>query len=291
MTARLELIDLPEPTLMFGYGQRMEHPKDGLLLYGPSESPRAGGSLRIGVVATEAGVGRYSRCVSRLAAPIAPKKVGDRNHTHFPGFAAVFGIDWPAEPAVWLQVDAEELERVIRIEYRHQAIHAAVSLYSEAIVRHLREGSESGIDFWMVVVPETVYRYCRPESKVERAERERPSMLMNKAAATRLLRAPGLFEEDNVAAEIYLYELDFHNQHGADCRTRQRSRGTSPPRASSKREAAPGNLVTHGPASATSASSSRRTSPRRSPETRAAARRCFSSPETGWFFAARSGPG
>ena len=35
---------------------------------------------------------------------------------------------------------------------------------------------------------------------------------MNKAAATRLLQAPGLFDEDNVAAEVYLYELDFHNQ-------------------------------------------------------------------------------
>jgi Complex I intermediate-associated protein 30 (CIA30) len=109
-------------------------------------------------------------------------------------------------------VDEDELARVIRIEDRHQAIHHAVTLYSEAIVEHLRQGSEAGIDLWMAVVPEDVYRYCRPQSKVEKDERQRPDTLMNKAAATRLLQTPGLFDEDNVAAEVYLYELDFHNQ-------------------------------------------------------------------------------
>jgi len=64
----------------------------------------------------------------------------------------------------------------------------------------------------MAVVPEEVSKYCRPKAKVARAEAERSGVLMNKSAATRLLRDPGLFEEDNLSAEIYLYELDFHNQ-------------------------------------------------------------------------------
>ena len=68
------------------------------------------------------------------------------------------------------------------------------------------------MDLWVVVVPEDVYRYCRPQSKVEVAQRERPDALMDKASATRLLRNPGLFEDDNKSAEVYLYELDFHNQ-------------------------------------------------------------------------------
>ena len=37
MTAAVRLIDVPEPELLFGHGQRMAHPKGGLLLYGPSE--------------------------------------------------------------------------------------------------------------------------------------------------------------------------------------------------------------------------------------------------------------
>src|SRR5690606_7889202 len=59
------------------------------------------------------------------------------------------------------------------------------------------------------------YKYCRPQSKSKRGSSEAavPAALMDKKQATRLLtNEPGLFEEDAVSAEIYLYELDFHNQ-------------------------------------------------------------------------------
>lgn len=212
MTVELKLIDIPEPELLFGHGQRMDHPKDGLMLYGPIDAPQGAGRLRIGVVATRDGLRRYSMCVERLAKPIEPKKLEDPNHTMFPGFQAVFGVEWPSKPAAWLEINADELARAIRIEDRHQAIHKAVSLYAAAIVRHLRQESESDTDLWMVVVPEEVHKYCRPQSVVEKSQREKRDVLMDKAAATRLLRAPGLFEDDNKSAELYLHELDFHNQ-------------------------------------------------------------------------------
>lgn len=206
------LIEIAEPELLFGHGQRMEHPKDGLLLYGPLESPRTGGNLRIGVVSTKEGLERYSRCVAKLAKPIPPARADDPNHTLFPGFQAVFGVDWPAKPAVWIEIDKAELGRAILIGDRHQAIHKAVSLYSDAIADHIRQDSESPVDLWMAVVPEDVHKHCRPQSKIDRDKRGSSDVLMDKSAATRLLREPGLFEEDNKSAEIYLYELDFHNQ-------------------------------------------------------------------------------
>lgn len=212
MSAALRLIDVPEPELLFGHGQRMAHPKDGLLLYGPSEALAAGTRLRIGVVSTQEGLRRYSQCVERLAKPIEPKKENDPNHTPFPGFEAAFGARWTAKPDVWLRVDEEQLAQAIRIEDRHQAIHKAVSLYSEPIAEHLREASEAGVDLWMAVVPEEVHRYCRPKSVVPKAERSERDVLMDKQSATRLLKSPGLFDEDNASAEIYLHELDFHNQ-------------------------------------------------------------------------------
>lgn len=212
MSFDLNLIEIAEPELLFGYGQSIEHPKDGLLLYGPKESPQAGSKLRIGVVSTAEGLRRYSKCVARLAKPIAPALADNPNHTLFPGFQALFGVEWPAQPATWLEIDAVELANAIRIDDRHQAIHKAVSLYSDAIANHLRDGSESAIDLWMAVVPEEVHKYCRPQSKVEAGQKQRSGVLMDKKAATRLLKAPGLFDEDNASAEIYLYELDFHNQ-------------------------------------------------------------------------------
>jgi hypothetical protein len=212
MSFDANLVEIAEPELLFGYGQSMEHPKDGLLLYGPMDSPQAGGKLRIGVVSTAEGLSRYSKCVANLSKAISPARPDDPNHTLFPGFQAVFGVEWPSKPATWLEIDKDELARAIRIEDRHQAIHKAVSLYSEVIAGHIREGSESSVDLWMAVVPEEVHKYCRPLSKVEKSQREKSDVLMDKSAATRLLREPGLFADDNKSAEIYLYDLDFHNQ-------------------------------------------------------------------------------
>jgi hypothetical protein len=206
------LIQIPEPELLFGYGQRMAHPKDGLLLFGPSERHSSGGKLSIGVISTPKGLKHYSTGVAALSKSIPPLKPNDQNHTIFPGFQALFGVDWPSEPATWLSIDEEELARVIRMTDRYQGIHKAVSLYSDAITLHLREESDSSIDLWIIVVPEDVYLYCRPKSIVEKSERKKSDFLMNKTAATRLLQEPGLFEEDNATAELYLYELDFHNQ-------------------------------------------------------------------------------
>ncbi len=214
MSFQPNLIDVAEPELLFGHGQRMEHPKDGLPLYGPIHSPNGGGRLRIGVVSTAAGLKRYSSCVDMLAKPIAPKLADNPNHTFFPGFEAVFGIEWPSKPEVWIQIDEDELQNAIRITDRHQAVHKAVSLYSDAISNHLRQASETSIDLWMAVVPEDVHKYCRPQSKVEKSEGQSSEVLMDKKAATRLFKERGLFDDGEAlqSAEIYLYELDFHNQ-------------------------------------------------------------------------------
>lgn len=213
MTFSPRLIELAEPELQFAYEQAMPHPKDGLSLYGPLPSVLNGGQLRIGVIATANGQRIYKKFAARIAKPIAPKKADDPNHTLFPGFQAVFGVEWPSDPVAFIEVDAAKLADAIRVQDRHQAIHKAVGLYSEAIADHLRDDSETPIDLWMAIVPEDVHKYCRPQSKVSKSEAVPPDMLLGKKAATRMLtNEPGLFEEENLSAEIYLYELDFHNQ-------------------------------------------------------------------------------
>lgn len=206
------LTALTEPALTFGYGQQMEHPKDGLLLYGPYYNPFKGGRLRIGLISTNAGAIRYGSWIKRLAKAIHPAKMDDPNHTIFPGFQAVFEAEWPEAPMIHLIVDAAVLSHAIHMEDRHQAIHKSVSLYADAIASSIRERSEISIDLWIAVLPEEIYRLGRPQSKVTKDERQKSELLMDKKAATRLLREPSLFDEDNRAAKIYLYELNFHNQ-------------------------------------------------------------------------------
>ena len=216
------LEEIAEPNLEFGLSQEMVHPKDGLLLYGPLRNASGGGRLRIGVVATMEGFDLYKRFVARVARPIAPAKADDPNHTMFPGFQAVFGLEWPVEPVAYIEIDPKCLADAIRIKDRHQAIHKAVSLYSDTIVSYLRNEADTPIDLWMVVIPEDVYRYCRPESRISGVEAIQPDFLLGKKVATRLLtREASLFDEDNRAAEIYLYDLDFHNQLKARLLERQ----------------------------------------------------------------------
>lgn len=212
MSKQRELLLFEEPQLTFGFGQQLAHPKDGLLLYGPFYNPHAGGRMRIGLITTAEGELRYRKWIKKLSKVIRPAKADDPNHTVFPGFQATFQAEWPENPTTTLIVDANDLHRAICMEDRHQAIHKSVSLYADAISKFVRERSEVTLDLWIAVIPEEVYRLGRPQSKVGKDERQESELLMNKKAATRLLREPSLFASDNVAAEIYLYELNFHNQ-------------------------------------------------------------------------------
>lgn len=155
---------------------------------------------------------RYNKWAPKLSKVIPPAKSDDPNHTVFPGFQAIFQTAWPESPTVNLEVDSEKLHHAICMEDLHQAIYKAVSLYADAISSFIRERSEVSIDLWIAVIPDEVYRLGRPQSKVSSSEREASEFAINKKTATRLLHTPSLFSEENQSAEIYLYELNFHNQ-------------------------------------------------------------------------------
>ena len=63
-----------------------------------------------------------------------------------------------------------------------------------------------------MVVPDEVYKYCRPGSVVEADLRINVPDKMSVREAKGLLGAPSLFEEWNVAAEPYHFDVNFHNQ-------------------------------------------------------------------------------
>lgn len=207
-----QLLFFDEPEIRFGYDQQTAHPKDGLILFGPYNNPLAGSTLRLGVIATEAGADRYERWAKRISGRIAPGKENDPSHTIFPGFETVFQARWPDQPIASLRVDEEELRTAIMQTDRHQAIYHAVSLYAEPIARHSREQSEITVDVWMVVIPEYIYRLGRPKSRPTQDERIQSYYPIDFKKARRLMQEPSFFEEDNQAAEIYRFEKNFHNQ-------------------------------------------------------------------------------
>ena len=56
----LEIRHIPEPQLEFGFGQKLEYPRDGLYLYGPPSSAAGISEVRYGVLGgrKESGVSR-----------------------------------------------------------------------------------------------------------------------------------------------------------------------------------------------------------------------------------------
>ena len=206
------MINISEPRLRFGFGQAVEDPRDGLMLFGPLARGQVYG-IRAGVVGTSEGVRRFKVWVKRIQSPIASAKTfAEALYTPtFPGFETVYQIPWAPEPQVEAVVDTEELRKAVLLSERQQRVYRTVDLYASKILES-RVQDEEQVDVWFVVVPDDVYRYCRPKSKVEPLLRVEDESQMTQEEAKEWVGEPSLFTEVNEAVEPYQFEPDFHNQ-------------------------------------------------------------------------------
>ena len=205
---KIELID--EPELCFGYDQTAAFAKDGLLWFGPIDDVQKPTTMRVGFVGSTKGMHFYQSWVRQINLPIAGAKEA-AHHMPFPGFEAVFSTQWPEIPVCELTIPEEKILDTIRIKDRHQAIYNTVSLFEDEIRRYINE-EDSAIDLWFVVIPEEVHKYGRPQSRVPGTIAKTAPVKMNAKLAKKLDSEPSLFAEDNEIAELYHYELNFHNQ-------------------------------------------------------------------------------
>ena len=217
MTAGWRAIHIDEPRLAFGHDQCAEHPKDGLFLFGPVPSGQNPARMDVGVVATPAGIEKYSKWVASIEKFIdVPMQSTDRKRNEantfvWPGFEAVYGAAWPSKPFANCLIDAGELSRRILGPDRHQSIYSAVALYEQAIRKYLRE-EEARPQLWFAIVPDEVYKYGRPKSTVPVKLRTPGTRNLGMKAARSILTKGSLFPEEMQAAAVYEYELNFHNQ-------------------------------------------------------------------------------
>ena len=209
MTISLHRVE--EPRLLFRYDQELEHPKDGLFLFGPLSDRANPAEMRIGVIGTPEGLQCFREWAGTIQRYIPPKDQSEPHHSSWPGFQGVFGTQWPEEPLVELTVSERALRESIRITDRHEAIYKTVALFEEPIRKHLRQDEVSPA-MWFVVIPEEVYRYGRPKSLVPKGERVLGDQPFGPKTGRRILREGSLFPADMKAAEIYRYEVNFHHQ-------------------------------------------------------------------------------
>jgi hypothetical protein len=206
---RLELIKLDEPELMFGYGQKLEDPRDGLTLFGPLEAGKPYG-IRWAVLGTKEGIRKFRKWVEKIQGPIS-NVPADIARPPFPGFQTVFRIPWGLEPVVEKEIPQEEIKKNCFLDDKYQRVYKTVELFSQRIKKALKE-EDVNADIWFIIIPDYIYKYCRPESTVEPELRIEPEYRMSVKYARSLKETRSLFEEDNIAAIPYDYEIHFHNQ-------------------------------------------------------------------------------
>lgn len=204
-----DLIKIQEPTLLFGHNQAVEDPRDGLTLFGPLDKGKPYG-IRAGVIGTIDGIRRFKNWVGRIQEPIGndPASIA---RPPFPGFEAVYRIPWNSDPVISLQISEDELYSCLHLDDKYLRVYKTVELFSDRIIETIRE-EDAAVDLWFVIIPDDVYRYCRPLSFVEATLRIEAKDRMNPTQAKKLQSAPSLFEQDNKDSVPYYYEVNFHNQ-------------------------------------------------------------------------------
>jgi len=139
-----------------------------------------------------------------------PVERPDQLHTSpWPGFQAAFGVRLETAPLVTLSLVAAEIDNAIRKNNRYDAVRSAVKLFEQAIIEHMRS-DERRPDVWIVVVPENVFRYGRPQASGPSEATQ--SDLMSAKTAAGFLRGGALFPNMTEEAETYLFARNFHHQ-------------------------------------------------------------------------------
>ena len=216
--ASLEIRHIAEPQLEFGFGQKLEYPRDGLFLYGPPLSEAPVSEIRYGVIGTTLGVQRFqawSKLVSgfiNIPEPTVRSKEIEPQHVPFPGFEQAFGARWPIKPVQTIcNIDRTQLQDALNIGNRHEAIKSAVEIYVTPLIA-AQNRLEDPPSFWFVVIPEEVYALGRPKSIVPSVNRIQGKVTISAARARSLKYQPTLFGDDEKEAEVYKYAADFRRQ-------------------------------------------------------------------------------
>jgi hypothetical protein len=205
---------------LFNHEQPTEDPRDGLTLFGPLERGKPYG-IRAAVVGTPDGVRRFREWLARIQLPVG--NLDDVARPGFPGFEPAFGIPWKPRPEFEIAIDAYQLDRRINFEDAHHRVYKAVDLYEDAILKAF-SSEDQGIDVWFVVVPDEVYKNCRPKSVVATSRRVASTEGLSQRDVHDVRTGQQLLYHNELAEELsraYEFEVNFHNQLKARLLTKQ----------------------------------------------------------------------
>jgi len=206
---------LDEPTLEFRYGQVAVDPREGLSVFGPYDADSASRPASIPMVAIgpRSGLIALRRFIDLLQCPIMPSEGADeRLWPAFPGFEVAFHAQLSSSFAREEELDLAELERLSLIGDPYRRAGEIVDRYLGALQRVAR--SDLAPRVWICVVPDDVYRRCRPESVIPTGAQSSRA-ISRRETAMRRAGALSLFEDYDPAT--YQSSVDFRRQLKARC--------------------------------------------------------------------------
>jgi hypothetical protein len=204
-----QLIRIAEPALLFHHEQAMIDPRDGLSLFGPLDKGKPYG-IRWGVIGPTRAIERLKKWVARIQRPVRNDPPSDARPP-FPGFEATFGIPWAPDPVTTIALPETKLRNNAFLDDKHQRVFRTVAMFADRIIKAQKE-EDTTPDIWCVVIPEFVYKNCRPLSSIDVALRVATSARMSVKMAREYQETPSLFADDNILAEQYQYDVNFHHQ-------------------------------------------------------------------------------
>src|SRR5450432_672896 len=201
------LIYIAEPKLTFGYNQEMEDPRDGLTLFGPYTRDLYNGSINIGIIGPEKQrkfVLDYLKLIQRPVLNPEP----DVARPYFPGLEAAFGIDINFAAVQQIDVKEKDINKYLKYTDSHQRVFNLCNLYSDLLNQYSNE-EPAPVNVWFVAIPDDIYKFSRPKSRILKAE---DNITISLSSKDRNTNQGFLFDEMTDLKEAYDFEINFHNQ-------------------------------------------------------------------------------
>ncbi len=194
-----------EPRLEFAGGGTLEHPRDGLTLFGPVNLKARPQKLSHAIIGTQSGVAAFREFAQAVAQPIlTDDHLSEVLWPHFPGFEEAFHAELSAEPAWAEELDTLDLKNAATERDEHKRIFGVVSLFLD---RMAAAGfSTKPPHFFVLVVPDFVFTNCRAVSRFPGGHGHRISKREQR------LRAMMLDFFETYEPKQYSWSLDFRYQ-------------------------------------------------------------------------------
>jgi len=202
----VRLLHISEPRLTFGYAQKLCDPRDGITLFGPYTRDKHCGQLNVGIIGPKRDREFLKRYLRRLHMPV----YGDDEvaRPFFPGLEAAYGIFINFSNIPEIDVPQDQITKYLAYHDGYQRVHNLSNLYTERLERYQKQ-EEMPVIVWFVVIPDDIYKYGRPKSKIPFAE---DNVKLGLTRREKKSDTVFLFDSLNQLKHAYDYEINFHNQ-------------------------------------------------------------------------------